>query len=164
MSWYSVIKFLHVAAVIVGVGGLLARQLLRQQAKRMQDVTALATFSQAAGRIEQFFVIPGTSAIVVLGLLLGLIGRAPILGFLQGASQNWLLVSNILLIGILVVIPTVLVPRGKIFEPVLQAALAQGQITPDLRAALNDRAVKLAHLYELAAISIIVALMVLKPF
>ena len=164
MSWYSLLKFLHVAVVIVGVGGVFARQLLRKHAKRMNDVTSLATFSQAAGRIEKAFVIPGTSAIVVLGIILGLIGGSPMLGFLQGASQNWLLVSNILLISILVVIPPVLVPRGKIFEPVLQAAVLQGQITPDLRSALNDQAVNLAHLYELVAISVIVALMVLKPF
>ncbi|MFZ1401954.1 MAG: hypothetical protein WAW03_02600, partial [Anaerolineae bacterium] len=91
-------------------------------------------------------------------------GHSPILGFLQGASQNWLLVSNILLIGILVIIPTVFVPRGKKFEPLLQDALAKGQITPELRAAMNDNIVELAHGYEGVALIIITALMVLKPF
>jgi hypothetical protein len=109
-------------------------------------------------------VIPGMIAIMVFGVILALIGGFPILGFLQGASQNWLLVSNILLIGILVIIPTVLIPRGKKFEPLLQAALAKGQITPELRAAMNDNTVKLAHRYEEVALIIITALMVLKPF
>ena len=164
MNWYIVVKFLHIVAVIMCVGGLFARQLVRQHAKKTNDVQLFATFSQAAGKIENSMVIPGMMAIMVLGVILALIGGSPILGFLQGASQNWLLVSNILLIGILVIIPTVLIPRGKKFEPILQAALAKGQITSELRAAMNDNTVKLAHRYEEVALIVIVALMVLKPF
>jgi uncharacterized membrane protein len=164
MNWYIVVKFLHIVAVIMCVGGLFARQLVRQHAKKTNDVQLFATFSQAAGKIENTMVIPGMMAIMLLGVILALIGGSPILGFLQGAPQNWLLVSNILLIGILVIIPTVLIPRGKKFEPILQAALAKGQITSELRAAMNDTTVNLAHRYEEVALIVIVALMVLKPF
>ncbi|MFZ1471884.1 MAG: DUF2269 family protein [Anaerolineae bacterium] len=164
MNWYIVLKFFHIVAVIGCVGGLFARQLIRQRARKTNDVQLFATFSQAAGRIESVMVIPGMSAMMVFGVILGLMGHSPILGFLQGASQNWLLVSNILLIGILVIIPTVFVPRGKKFEPLLQDALAKGQITPELRAAMNDNIVELAHGYEGVALIIITALMVLKPF
>jgi len=130
----------------------------------MNDIQSFAIFSQAAGKIEKVMVIPGMAAILVFGVILGLLRHFPILGFLQGAQQNWLLVSNILLIGTQVIIPTVFIPRGKIFEPLLQDALIKGQITPELRAAMNDNAVKLAHLYEEVALIIITALMVLKPF
>jgi len=164
MNWYIVIKFLHIISVIVCVGGLFARQLVRQHAKKTNDVQLFATFSQAAGKIENAMVIPGMTAILVFGVILGLIGDSPILGFLQGAQQNWLLVSNVLLIGILIIIPMVLVPRGKKFEPALQDALAKGQITPELRTAMNDNIVKIAHHYEEIALIIITALMVLKPF
>jgi uncharacterized membrane protein len=164
MNWYIVVKFLHIASVIICVGGLFARQLIRQHAKKTDDIQLFATFSQAAGKIENAMVIPGMTAIMVLGIILALIGGSPILGFLQGAQQNWLLVANILLLGILVIIPTVLVPRGKKFEPILQAALAKGQITSELRAAMNDKTVELAHRYEEVALIIITALMVLKPF
>ena len=160
MNWYFVVKFLHIASVIVCVGGLFARQLVRQQANKMNDIQSFATFSQAAGKIEKVMVIPGMAAILVFGVILGLIGHSPILGFLQGAQQNWLLVSNILLISAQIIIPTVFIPRGKIFEPLLQDALIKGQITPELRAAMNDNAVKLAHLYEEVALIIITALMV----
>jgi hypothetical protein len=64
----------------------------------------------------------------------------------------------------LVIVPTVFVPRGKKFDLALEAALAEGQMTPELRAALEDKVVKLAHLYEEVAIVIVVALMVFKPF
>jgi uncharacterized membrane protein len=164
MNWYTMVKFLHIASVIVCVGGLFARQLIRQHAKKMNDIQSFVTFSQAAGKIENAMVIPGMMAIMIFGVILGLIGHFPILGFLQGEQQNWLLVANILLIGILVIIPTVLVPRGKVFEPLLQDALTKGQITPELRAAMNDNIVKLAHQYEEVALIIIAALMVLKPF
>ena len=164
MNWYTVVKFLHISSVIICVGGLFARQLVRQHAKKMNDIQSFATFSQAAGKIENAMVIPGMMAIMIFGVILSLMGHFPILGFLQGAQQNWLLVANILLIGILVIIPTVLVPRGKVFEPLLQDALSKGQITPELQAVMNDNVVKLAHRYEEVALIIITALMVLKPF
>ena len=164
MDWYILLKFLHILAVIICVGGIFARQLLRQHAKKTNEIQLFATFNQAAGRIEKVMVIPGTMAMLVLGVILALFGGAPILGFLQGASQNWLLVSNILITGILVIIPTVLVPGGKRFEPLLQVALAKGEITPELRNAMNDKMVKFAHLYEEIGLIIVVALMVLKPF
>lgn len=164
MNWYGIIKFLHIIAVIMFVGGLFARQLVRRYAKKTNDIQVFATLNHAAGQIESILVIPGSQATLVLGVILALIGGSPILGFLQGASQNWLLVSNILLIGTLVIIPTIFIPRGKKFEPMLQAALARGEITSELHAAMDDNVVELAHLYEEISIIAIVALMVLKPF
>ena len=164
MSWYLMIKFLHIIAVTIAIGGVIARQLLRQQAKKANDIQLSATFCQAAGKIENAMVIPGMNAVMVLGIILALISRSPIFGFLQGSSQNWLLVSNILLLGVLITIPTVFIPRGKKFELLLQAALAEGQITSELSAAMNDNTVKIAHLYEEVSLIAIAALMVLKPF
>jgi uncharacterized membrane protein len=164
MNWYIVVKLLHIIAVIMFVGGLFARQLVRSYAKKTDDIKIFATLNNAAGRIESILVIPGSAATLVLGVILALIGGFPIFGFLQGASQNWLLVSNILLIGSLVIVPTVFIPRGKKFEPMLQAALVKGEITSELRAAMDDDVVKLAHLYEEVSVIAIVALMVLKPF
>jgi hypothetical protein len=103
-------------------------------------------------------------AVTVIGVILAVIAGYPIFGFLQGASQNWLLVANILLVTAMGLVPTVFVPRGKKFEPALQSALAEGRITPGLRAAIDDPVVKLAHLYEQVSVIIVVALMVFKPF
>ena len=164
MSWYSVVKFLHITSVILFVGGLFARQLVRRYARKAQDIQLFASLNHAAGQIERVLVVPGSQAALVLGVVLALIAGFPIFGFLQGASQNWLLVSNILLLVSIVLVPTVFLPRGKKFEPLLQAALAEGQITPQLQAAMDDKVVKLAHYYEEISIIIIVALMVLKPF
>ena len=164
MSWYTFIKFLHVFSAIWFAGGLFARQRVRQVARKAEDVQLFANLSQAAGRIESAMVIPGSMAVFVIGVILALIAGYPILGFLQGASQNWLLVANILLITAMGLVPTVFLPRGKKFEPVLQGALAKGRVTPELRLAMDDPVVKLAHLYEQVAVIVVVALMVLKPF
>lgn len=164
MNWYFVIKFLHILAAMMFIGGIFGRQLVRAYAKKVEDVNIFAALMQASGRIEWLMVIPGNQAVLVIGVVLALITGYPIFGFLQGASQNWLLVSNILLIVGLIFVPTVFIPRGKQFEVILETALSTEQITPDLRAAMNDRVVMLAHRYEEVSLVVIVALMVFKPF
>jgi hypothetical protein len=158
------LRFLHIASAIWFVGGILARQIVRAYAKRTDDVRRFATLSEAAGRIESTMVIPGNMAVIVFGVILGLLIGAPILGFLQGASRNWLLVSNILLIIAGLQVPLIFLPRGKKFDVILNDALAKGQMTPELRLHLDDPVVRLAHWYELVMIAVVVFLMVFKPF
>jgi len=164
MNWYIGIKFLHIIAAMMLIGGLFGRQLVRAYAKKTNDVHIFAALSHVAGRIENLMVIPGSQAVMILGVILALGSGYPILGFLQGAAQNWLFVSIVLLVVILLLVPTVLIPRGKKFGVILEAALAKGEMTPELRAAMDDPVVQLAHLYEEVALVMIVALMVLKPF
>jgi len=164
MSWYLFFKFLHIVSVIWFVGGIFSRQLVRRAAKKTDDVHVFANLNQAAGIMEKAMVIPGSMAALILGIIVSLIGGIPIFGFLQGASQNWLLVSNILLLIMIGVVPGIFLPRGKKFEPLLSAALAEGRITPELRQAMDDPVVKYAHLYEEVSLIVIVILMVMKPF
>lgn len=165
MNWYIIMKFFHIIAVIALVGGLFARQLVRRYAKKTNNIKEFATLMNAAGQIERILVIPGSAATLVFGVILSLIGGLPIFGFLQGATQNWLLVSNVLLVFALILLPMfIFFPRGKKFEPILQAALAKGEITTELRAAMDNKVVNLAHMIEEVSVIAIVALMVLKPF
>lgn len=164
MAWYTLARLFHILAVILFIGGLFARQLVRSYAKKNGDIRSFATLNQAAGRIESILVRPGSILTLVFGVVLALLGGFPIFGFFQGATQNWLLVSNILLLGSIVIVPTVFLPRGRKFEPLLQAALAKGEITSELRTAMDDPVVKLAHFYEEVSVIVVVILMVLKPF
>lgn len=164
MSWYNFIKFLHIVAVMIFIGGIFARQLVRGYAKKDADVQRVASLVQAAGQIDRVMVIPGSNVVVVMGIILALMMKWPIFGFLQGASQNWLLVSNILLVIGLGTVFTVFVPHNKKLEAILQTAMVEGRITPELSAALDDRTVRLAHRVEEIAILGVAALMVLKPF
>lgn len=164
MSWYIIARLFHILAVIIFIGGLFARQLVRSFAKKAGDIQSFATLNQAAGIIERSLVRPGSVLTLVFGVILALLGGFPIFGFLQGSSQNWLLVSNILLLGSIVIVPTVFLPRGRKFEPLLQAASATGEITSELRKAMDDPVVKLGHFYEEVSVIVVVILMVLKPF
>ena len=158
------LRFLHVASAMWFIGGILARQIVRAYAKRTDDVRRFATLSEAAGRIESTMVIPGNLAVIVFGVILGWIIKAPIFGFLQGASQNWLLVSNLLLLVGVLNVPLIFLPRGKKFEAALSDALAKGQMTPELRTHLDDPLVRLAPSYEIVSMLVVVFLMVFKPF
>ena len=164
MSLYLVIRFLHIASAIALIGGIFARQAVRSLAKQTSDIHRFTALSEGAGRIEGMMIIPGSMAVTLFGVILALMTGAPILGFLQGASKNWLLISNILLIGNLLIIRLVFLPRGRKFEQALNIALAEGRMTSVLRGELDDRVVKLAHLYEQVSVALIVALMVFKPF
>jgi uncharacterized membrane protein len=164
MNWYLIIKFLHILAVTITVGGMFARQLVRGLAKKSDDVKTVASLTNVAVRIDRAMVIPWSNVILVVGIILVVIQKWPVFGFLQGALQNWLLVSNVLLVMMLVLIPTVFVPHSKKVETILQSALAEGRVTSELSAALDDKKNKLAHHAEEIIVLIITALMVLKPF
>ena len=56
------------------------------------------------------------------------------------------------------------IPRGKRFGVAFEEAVAAGSVTDRVSAALRDPVVRLAHIYELAAIVVIIWLMVSKPF
>lgn len=164
MNWYLWVRFLHIAGAIIFMGGILARQLVRAVAKRSADIHSFAALNQAAGRNESLMVIPGNMAVIVFGVILAVIVDAPIFGFLQAASRNWLLVTNILLILGVPLVPLVFVPCGKKFDLVLQDALARGHVTAELRAALEDKTIRIAHTIEIAVVVVVVVLMVFKPF
>jgi len=164
MNLYNLVKFLHIVAVIMMIGGVFARQLVRGYAKKNEDVKQVASLVHVAGQIDRVMVIPGSNVVVVLGIILAVMMKWPIFGFLQGASQNWLLTSNLLLIIGLGTVFAVFVPHNRKLEAILQTAVAEGRITPELSAALDDKTVNLAHRVEETAILGVAALMVLKPF
>jgi len=164
MSLVSIVRFLHIVSAIWFIGGIAARQIVRAYAKQTDDVQRFAAMTEAAGRIERAMVIPGNFAVLLFGVILGLMIGAPILGFVQGASRNWLLVSNLLLLAGFFNVPLVFLPRGKLFDAALKDALARGQITPELRTQMNDKVVRNVHIFEMSAIGIVVFLMVFRPF
>ena len=163
MNLYTLLRFLHIGSAILLVGGVIARQLTRSVAKRTEDPRALALIFQAADPIERYMVIPGSLLTILFGVILALYIGAPIFGFLQGASQNWLLLANLLLLLTIPLVPLVFIPRGKVFGAHLEEAIRLGRMTPELKASLDDPVVAAAHLFEELALILIVALMVFRP-
>ena len=164
MSLAVFLKLLHVLVAVWFISGLISRWVALHRAARAEDVRTTYELSEVAGIFERWMVIPGSLVVLVLGLLTAWAQGWPILGFLQGASINWLLASLVLYLSTVPLIPWVFLPRGRRFGAALDAARAQGRVTPDLRAAFADRGVAAAHWYELLVVVVVLVLMVTKPF
>lgn len=164
MSWYLIIKFLHILSVTITIGGMFARQLVRGTARKSENLEEIAALTRAAIRLDRVLIIPGSNIMIVMGIILAVMQKWPIFGFLQGSTQNWLLVSNILLVIMLALIPGIFIPHNKKVEGLLQAALSEGKITSTLRTALADARNVQAHHVEEIIVLVVAALMVLKPF
>jgi uncharacterized membrane protein len=48
MNWYLLVKFLHILAVTITTGGMFARQLVRANAKRTDDINVTASLTHTA--------------------------------------------------------------------------------------------------------------------
>jgi uncharacterized membrane protein len=157
-------KLLHVVGALMLVAGLVGRELTRQQARRTGDIHLFTNLTELAGQFERLLVIPGSNVILLLGLAVTWLRGWPLFGFLQGAGQNWLLVSFVLFLGMIPLIVFVFLPRGKLFDRALAEAQTRGQVTSELRASLDDPVVRRAHIIEAVIIVAILYLMVMKPF
>ena len=83
---------------------------------------------------------------------------------LTGGSVDWLFVALVLFLSNLPLVPLVFIPRGRAFESVMRDAEAQDRVTPELAAAWRDPTVRAAHVYELGSTTIVLILMLTKPF
>jgi len=158
------LKLFHVLTAIWFITGVVGRNLVLAQARKASDLPVVVSHMKLVGLFDNLMVIPGSLSVLALGLLTAWAEGAPILGLLQGAHSNWLFISLLLFFSIVALVPLIFLPRGKRFEIAMREALTQNRITSHLEAALNDRVVEAAHLYELVIITIIVILMVTKPF
>jgi len=155
MEWWVL---LHVATAFWFVAGLAGRDVSITRAAHAADLTSIRALVGMAGVFDRFFVVPGSIAVLVAGLI------AMAATHLSLGAQTWLLVALILFLTIIPLVPLVFLPRGKVFEAALGEAIAAGEVTPGLRTAFADRAVAGARWYERIVVAVIVVLMVTKPF
>jgi hypothetical protein len=158
------IEWIHILSVLWLVAGTAGRAACTGLAGRSDDLNTVRTLMQAASGFEMKMVRPSSLFILVTGLITARMGGWPILGFLQGASVNWVLAALVIYLTIIPVIVFVFVPRGRIYHMALKEAAARGTVTPALRAALHDPAVRSARLYEILILLVVTFLMVVKPF
>ena len=157
MRW---VVFVHVAIAFWFVGGLIGRGVTLSRARSSADIAEVGSLVDLAGRFERLMVIPGSMAVFVAGLLAAWAEDIP----LWGSGSGWLAASIIVFLSTIPLVPLIFLPRGKVFEAALAEAQAQGRVTVELTAAFRDPAVGFARLYEGAAIAVVVALMITKPF
>jgi uncharacterized membrane protein len=154
------VVLLHVAVAFWFVAGLLGRNLTLARARSSRQVASVGELVELAGRFERLMVIPGSLAVLVLGLLAAWArGRA-----LAGSGNGWLLGSLLLYVLLLAMVPLVFVPRRRVFDRALADARQREAVTPALSTALRDPVVAAARAAELVVVAAILALMVVKPF
>jgi uncharacterized membrane protein len=159
-----IMRFLHILSAFWMIAGLLGRWVAYAQARRANDIQPASALLRLSERFEQLMVIPGSQAVLVLGLLAAWLGGYPLLGALQGARTNWLLISLVLSLCMIPIIAVFLAPRRKLRRLALEDAVARGTLTIQLRAALDDRIVLGSRTAEMIITGAILVLMVLKPF
>ena len=160
MDWTNLIKLVHVALAFSLVTGLVGRWSLMRSASKAEDPGTAFALSQAASPFERLVLLSGP-AIIVAGLVTAGVKGYPYLGLTTG----WMLLSLILvLVFPFVLAPLVYIPGSRTFEIAMADAREKGVMTAELRAAFANPALNYARWYEAIATSVVVALMVLKPF
>jgi len=148
---------LHVLTAFAFVAGLVGRDVAIAQARRSNDLASITTLLVVANRFDSIVKV-GSITVLVFGVV------AMVVGDLSLADNGWLVASIALFAAVGLLVPTVFLPRGKVFERALADARRRGDVTSELTAAFRDRAVSLARNAELVIVVVIIGLMVLKPF
>ena len=160
MDWSNVIKLVHVAFGFALVAGLVGRRGLERRAARADDPEKAFAISQAGGLFERLVLISGPG-IILAGLATAAVKGYPYLGLTTG----WMLLSLILvLVFPFVLAPLVYLPNERATNAAMADARAKGTFTPALRAAFANPRLRFARWYEGVATTLVIALMVLKPF
>lgn len=163
MTLAGLVVLIHALIAILFITGLFGRWIVLGAAAMATDLPAMKTLTAAAGPFERIVIV--TSSLVLLfGLVAAFLQGRSVLGPLTGGSVDWLFVSLVLYLSVLPWIPLVFLPRGRIFEAHLATATAEGRVTPELMQAWRDPITRVGHLYELGAVTIVLILMLTKPF
>ena len=160
------LRLVHALTGILLVAGLLGRWVALAQAEhaaRADQLPAVRALLQASSVFERI-VIPSSAVVLALGLLTAWSYGYPLLGSLQGGRDNWLPVSLLLFLGIFLLVPVVFLPKGRLFGAALDEAVTADRVTPGLVIAFGHPVVRGAHIYEFAAVIVVLVLMLTRPF
>ena len=164
--FFAPLRLIHALAGVLLIAGLLGRWVVLQHAERAAragDLPVLRALLSASGVFERTVIVTSL-LVIVLGLLTAWSLGFPLLGFLQGGSTNWLLTSLVLFIAAILLVPTVFIPRGRIFGAALDDSVLLGRPSRQLVAAFADPVTRAAHYLELGALVAVLVLMIAKPF
>jgi hypothetical protein len=160
MTTADLTQSLHVASAFWFVAGLVGRDIVLGRARASADIGTIQTLVAASGPFERLMVIPGSFAVLLFGILTMWAEHLP----LWGEGSRWAVVSLLVFASTIPLVPLVFLPRGKVFGAAFTSAVGESRLTPELIAALHDRAVAAARWYERVAVAVVIVLMVTKPF
>jgi predicted integral membrane protein DUF2269 len=153
----------HAILGILFFCGLVGRGIVLALSERAESIAAMRTLAKAAAPFEWLVIRVGSVALL-LGVGVAIAQGRPFLGPLQGGRVDWLFTSTLLLLTVAPLPPLIFLPRGRMFEAALADATERGEVTPELRAAWRDPYTRAAHAWELIVLSVVLILMIAKPF
>jgi hypothetical protein len=163
MDLAQVLRLAHAFAGVAFMAGLVGRWLIIGAAKRAESLVAVHVLLRAAGPFG-ILLTGGGISVTVLGLATALSFGRPLFGPLQGHVPDWLFVSNLLMLPIFVFLVAVYPRAGRRIQGALEDADARGTLTPELAIAWADPRLRFARTYEFVAVTIVLGLMIAKPF
>jgi hypothetical protein len=159
----TIVVLAHALLGVLFIAGLIGRWIVLGLSERAADLPSMKTLAAAAGPFERLVIVV-PSFVLLFGVVAAFMQGRSVLGPLTGGSVDWLFVSLLLFLSPLPLVPLVFLPRGRVFEAAMASAEAKGAMTPDLQAAWRDPVVRTAHVYELASVTVVLILMLTKPF
>lgn len=163
MSPAGLLVLAHALIGIAFIVGLVGRWIILGMAERATELRTMKILSAAASPFERI-VIVASMLVLVFGVAAAWAQGRNLLGPLTGGRIDWLFVAVVLFLSNLPLVPVVFLPRGKAFAAALADAEAHDRITPALVAAWRDPVVRGAHAYELVTTTLVLVLMLTKPF
>lgn len=163
MTATDIVVLIHALIGVLFIAGLIGRWLILGAAARAKELPAMKTLAAASGPFERIVIVTSTF-VLLFGLIAAFLAGRSVLGPLTSGSVDWLFASLVLYLSVLPLIPLVFLPRGRVFEAAMTVADEQGHVTPELRAAWGDPIVRAAQVYELGVVTIVLILMLSKPF
>ena len=149
MDWYLILKFLHVSAAVIWIGGAFVMVMLGLRASGGSDDKALVEVVREVAWAADHIYVPASIATLILGLLLAWYGAL--------WSNLWIILG---LIGVATTVGLgilVLTPMTKKVEAAFQA----GSTGPDVLATCRE--ILTIARFDLVLLFTVIADMVLKP-
>jgi hypothetical protein len=159
----TIVVLAHALLGVLFIAGLIGRWIVLGLSERATDLPSMKTLAAAAGPFERLVIVV-PSFVLLFGVVAAFLQGRSVLGPLAGGSVDWLFVSLLLFLSPLPLVPLVFLPRGRVFEAAMATAEVEGRVTPELRTAWRDPAVRAAHIYELTSVTLVLILMLTKPF
>ena len=163
MTITTIVVLAHALLGILFITGLIGRWSVLGLSEHATDLPSMKTLAAAAGPFERMVIVVPTF-VLLFGVAAAFMQGRSVLGPLTGGTVDWLFVSLLLFLSPLPLVPLVFLPRGRVFDAAMAAAVTNGSVTPELHAAWRDPVVRAAHVYELASVTLVLILMLTKPF
>lgn len=162
MTLFAILRLLHVLSAMWLISGLLGRAVVLSAARRAPEMRIIKAIADVSGRLEDLMIAPGIIAVFVTGIATAIAGSVSLFGPFDGGPL-WVFVSLLLLLFALAMTPVTL-GRDRRWGEALEDAAKRGVVTDRLRPFLDANAMLRRYAPDISVVTLIVVLMVLKPF